>query len=381
MKRGLRLFFAIILSLAFIINIFPIGGAAGVKADSADNVTIIDEGGYAPTQNLAVGMKRTFDRPGYKLSIECIISGSSYAFKYTLTAKADGLYTIFRDKDTDGASDKDDWKASNGASIALAEKYYEVKAGQVYTLITGRPFSLAAIGHNETVVNVEIANAKLNGKEFKDESTTNVFDFSIAPTTGMLKITKADSKSFTIETGDDTFTGTWQISYKKKADNAWKSITANNSGTKITGLKAGTDYEIKWKRICNSSYRNKDGNEVSYTLVSSESEVRSIKTGLSDKPAIKSVKISKAKKHKTHTSINMTIKLKKKIKGANGYIIQIGSNDPIYVSGTKTTIKVKTSIKNNMVGKKVPVKISTYTNSDHTGTGAFSKAKKAKVKK
>ena len=43
--------------------------------------------------------------------------------------------------------------------------------------------------------------------------------------------------------------------------------------------------------------------------------------------------------------------------------------------------KKKEKDMNNMIGKKVPVKISTYTNSDHTGTGAFSKAKKAKVKK
>ena len=380
MKRGFKKLIAMLIAMALIIGIFPCGGTAGVKADTADDVIISEEGGYSATQNLAPGMKKTFDHAGYKLSIECVRSGSSLAFKYVLTAKAEGLYTVFRDNNTDDEYEKDDWKKADGKSAALSGRYLEVKSGQVFTLITQRPYNLASIGHNETEVNIQIENAKLKGAKFSDDST-NTFDFSIAPSTGKLKISKADAKSITLVPEADSFSGTWQISFKKKSDSTWSTTTANSSGTTISGLKAGTDYEIKWKRTCNTSYKDKNGNEVSYSLSSAESAVKDVRTGLSQKLAVKSVKISKAKYKQKHTSFIMTIKLKKKVKDAKGYIIQIGSNDPVYVSGTKTTIKVKTSIKNNMVGKKVPVKISTYTNSDLTGTGAFSKIKKAKVKK
>ncbi|SNU06764.1 hypothetical protein SAMN06297422_107114 [Lachnospiraceae bacterium] len=359
--------------------------------------TITYEGGYDVTKPLAAGMKKIFDHPAYHVAIECINYNNSYAFKYTLTTKMDGGYLISVDANGRYDDQDDDWKDANGNSVAFAKERVQAKKGEVYTLITPQAYTRSTTGHNTTEMNIDLVN---NDIYFDAAFLTSTFDFSVAPSLGTLEVTKADTKSITLVPGIETSAVSTKISYKKKSDKTWKTTTASSNGTTIKGLKASTEYQYKWTKTCRASYKDDSGKEVTYTLTSKESAVKTVKTGLSTKPTVKSVKISKAVHKRTwvpaqwrdtklihkgywndRTTFTLTIKLKKKVKGAKGYIVQVGNNDPVYVKGNKTTIKFQTSIKGNQVGNKTKIKVSTYSNADKTGTGAYSKAKSSKIKK
>ncbi len=357
--------------------------------------TITYAGGFDVKKPVAAGMKKTYDHPAYNLSIECVSINNSLGFKYTLTTKMDAEYCMDRDLSTNYYSDKDEWKAADGTKVPITSKYGELKAGGVYTLITSEPYSGSSVGHNATTLQVDIRNNSI----YYDASFKCAFDYSKAPGVGTVNTVKVTTNSLQF-VPSILMDGSYTVSYKKKSDKKWKTINLSNNGTTVKKLKASSTYQYKWSTTVKCSYTDDSGASVSYTLSSPESKVKNVKTGLKTKPSVKSISTSGANHSKkwvksqwlgnklVHrgywsdtTTFNLNVKLNKKVKGAKGYLVEVNGAAPIYVKGNKTSFTVKTSVKNNQIGKAVKVKVSTYSNADKTGFGKYSKTFKAIIKK
>ena len=185
--------------------------------------------------------------------------------------------------------------------------------------------------------------------------------------------------------------------YKKSTDTEW---TQEYKGLKIEGLTPNTDYDIMFAYT--SDVKGKDGSVTEF--VSPLSNVISVKTGLDNSvlPAIKSVKITKAKKKtKTvkgywywsttghwvyskpytykYTQFKVTVTLKNKVPGAVGYWINVGGGKTKVGSGTKFTFTGV--VDGHKVGKKVYVSAAAFNNKNGLGTTDYGKSKSVKIKK
>lgn len=172
-----------------------------------------------------------------------------------------------------------------------------------------------------------------------------------------------------------------------------KTIKTDCASDTISNLKPNTAYKYRFIGVVSP----KNGKPA---LESTPSQVYTIKTGQKSKPAIASVKISGAKTtfhkkvpaggywdsfgqwHRTAeipahytTTYKITVKLKKKVKGPQGLVI-----NGEYVKGNGKKFTLKETCRGKRVGKSTKVKVQYYNDRNYGGFSP-SASKKAKIKK
>ena len=220
-----------------------------------------------------------------------------------------------------------------------------------------------------------------NEKKYKFEET---FYCDVAPQAPGLIVTKADKKSVTLgkaysNTVNCTDSGTI-VYYRKKGSSSWKEKTFVSGKTmKLTGLSAGTSYQVKAVNYVKS----KDKNGKIKTINSSESQVRIVRTAYKSLPKIKSVKTSKVKqktkkfagqwvKSGIHykwqkpytakvTTYKLTFKFKSKLTNAAGIRVIDPDGVAHVIKGSKNKYTLSGEIKGYKKGQKVKFKVATIS--------------------
>ncbi|MBO4863895.1 MAG: hypothetical protein J5517_05995 [Eubacterium sp.] len=223
-----------------------------------------------------------------------------------------------------------------------------------------------------------------NQKKYKFEET---FYFDNAPQTPSLGVTKADKKSITLgkaysATANCTDSGT-TVYYKKKGASKWKEKSfAKGKTIKLTGLSAGTSYQIKAVNFVKS----KDRNGKVKTISSNESNVNIFRTAYKSSPKVKSVKTSKVKQKTKKfngqwvksgnklkwqkpytlnvTTYKLTIKMKSKPTNAGGIVVKDPDGVVHIIKGAKKKYTLSSEIKGFKKGQTVKFKVATFGNGD-----------------
>ena len=185
------------------------------------------------------------------------------------------------------------------------------------------------------------------------------------------------------------------IDYRKKGG-SWQTQYGPwgpNSQGKIAKLSPNTTYEVR------AYYAKKM--DSGYYLLGQPSSTVTIKTGPKSAPAIKSVKISKAKVKKVwvkpildafgfvvkkgfwtyETTYKVTIKFKKKPGVAGIEVYAGGVTLPKYIKGNKKTYTTTFTVGGKAKGKKTTFKICTKGNAAYGAWSPYATKKKVKIKK
>lgn len=212
------------------------------------------------------------------------------------------------------------------------------------------------------------------------------------------KMFNTNKNSFTLKPGafDSAAYGDIYIDYKKGANGKWNTqwgpFGAGSSG-KVSKLSAGSVYYVR------AYYVKKIGNEYFIGPVSSAVK---IKTGPKKKPAVKSVKITKAKVKKVkvkskyywdngtlkylkgyttyETTYKVTVKFKKKQKIAGIQIYAGGVTLPKFIKGSKKSYTAKFTVGGKRKGKKTSFKIRTKGNASYGAWSPTYKSKKVRIR-
>ena len=224
----------------------------------------------------------------------------------------------------------------------------------------------------------------INQKKYKFEETLY---FDNAPQALSPGVTKADKKSITFGKAysaavNCTDSGT-TVYYKKKGAAKWKEKTfASGKTMKLTGLSAGTSYQIKAVNFVKS----KDRNGKEKTIKGTESSVSIFRTAYKSAPKTKSVKTSKVKqktrkfagkwvKSGIHTkwqkpytlkvtTYKLTIKMKSKPTNAGGIVVKDPDGVVHVIKGSKNKYTLSGEIKGYKKGQKVKFKVATFGNGE-----------------
>ena len=230
---------------------------------------------------------------------------------------------------------------------------------------------------------------------------TKVFPTAIYEKTKIKQSWFESEKNYFTMTATGFSTGTYdeiRIDYKKGANGKWSEGWGPfkpNSAGKVDKLSANTTYYVRayYRKVV--SYNGKN-----YAFTGPKSAAVAIKTGPSKKPAIKSIKISKAKAKKVwvkpyyegivlvhkgyyvwETTYKVTINFKKKPGVAGIQLYAGGVTLPKYLKGNKKTYSTKITVTGKAVGKKTNFKIRTKGNATYGAWSPYYKSKKIKIKK
>jgi len=230
---------------------------------------------------------------------------------------------------------------------------------------------------------------------------TKAFPTAIYKKPGIKKSWFESEKNYFAMTATGFSTGTYdeiRIDYRKGAKGKWSEGWGPfkpNSPAKVAKLSANTTYYVRayYRKIV--SYKGKN-----YAFVGPVSDPVAIKTGPSKKPAVKSVKISKAKAKKVwvkpyyegivlvhkgyyawETTYKVTVSFRKKPGVAGIQLYAGGVTLPKYLRGNKKTYTTKITVGGKAVGKKTNFKIRTKGNATYGAWSPFYKSKKIKIKK
>ena len=235
----------------------------------------------------------------------------------------------------------------------------------------------------------------INEKKYKFDE---IMYFEVAPQAKAISASKADKKSITFGKAysnkvNCTTSGT-TILYRKKGSSAWKEKNfAKGATMKITGLKAGTAYQVKAVNYVKS----KDHNGKVKLIKNAGTAVKVFNTAYKSGPAASSVKVTKLTQQTKHfngqwvksgirfkwmpaftsdvTSYKMEVRFKKKPKNAKGIIVVNPDGVVKVIKGSKSKYKISGDIKGFAKGKTVKFKIATFANgstvSDVTGISPY----------
>ena len=316
---------------------------------------------------LKTGTTVTFERPFYKLTFSVKeIKGTDITFDIKLDENKpyDSYLSMYQ-----------------GGSFS----YINNKGNKVDTdTILPLDMSQMAVGCTKITIPVTatlLQKYDLNQKKYKFEET---FYCDVAPQAPGLIVTKADKKSVTLgkaysNTVNCTDSGT-TVYYRKKGSSSWKENTFVSGKTmKLTGLSAGTSYQVKAVNYVKS----KDKNGKIKTINSSESQVRIVRTAYKSLPKIKSVKTSKVKqktkkfagqwvKSGIHykwqkpytakvTTYKLTFKFKSKLTNAAGIRVIDPDGVAHVIKGSKNKYTLSGEIKGYKKGQKVKFKVATIS--------------------
>ena len=319
---------------------------------------------------LKTGTTVTFERPFYKLTFSVKeIKGTDITFDIKLDENKpyDSYLSMYQ-----------------GGSFS----YINNKGNKVDTdTILPLDMSQMAVGCTKITIPVTatlLQKYDLNQKKYKFEET---FFFDVAPQAPGLIVTKADKKSVTLgkaysNTVNCTDSGT-TVYYRKKGSSAWKEKTfANGKTMKLTGLSAGTSYQIKAVNYVKS----KDKSGSVKTVSSSESSEIIFRTAYKSAPKTKSAKTSKVKQKTKKfngqwvksgnklkwqkpyslkvTTYKLTINLKSRPSNAGGLVVKDPDGVVHILKGTKSKYTLSSEIKGYKKGQKVKFKVATFGNGD-----------------
>ena len=319
---------------------------------------------------LKTGTTVTFERPFYKLTFSVKeIKGTDITFDIKLDENKpyDSYLSMYQ----------------SGSFSYINNKGNKVDTDTILPL----DMSQMAVGCTKITIPVTatlLQKYDLNQKKYKFEET---FYFDLAPQAPDLIVTKADKKSVTLgkaysNTVNCTDSGT-TVYYRKKGSSAWKEKTfANGKTMKLTGLSAGTSYQVKAVNYVKS----KDKSGSVKTVSSSESSEIIFRTAYKSAPKTKSAKTSKVKQKTKKfngqwvksgnklkwqkpyslkvTTYKLTINLKSRPSNAGGLVVKDPDGVVHILKGTKSKYTLSSEIKGYKKGKKVKFKVATFGNGD-----------------
>lgn len=319
---------------------------------------------------LKAGTTVTFERPFYKLTFSIKeIKGTDITFDIKLDENKpyDSYLSMYQ-----------------GRSFS-----YINNKGKKYDTDTMLPLDMSQMAVGCTKITIPVTATllqkyDLNQKKYKFEET---FYFDIAPQAPNLSITNADKNSITLgkaysNTVNCTDSGT-TVYYRKKGTSSWNEKTFSNGKTmKLTGLSAGTSYQVKAVNYVKS----KDKSGKIKTVSSSESKASIYRTAYKSAPKTKSVKTSKVKQKTKRfkgqwvksgnklkwqkpytakvTTFKLTIKFKSKLTNAGGIVVKNPDGVVHIIKGSKNVYNLSSEIKGYKKGQKVKFKIATFGNGD-----------------
>lgn len=340
------------------------------KVEEASNITVNTIGDDAGV--LKTGTSVTFERAFYKLTLSVKdIKGTDIVFTVNMENNKPYETYLFMEHGDIRYTDK------NGNPHDMMDI-----AGE-----TTIDMSDMAVGCTKITIPVTATLRQkydINQKKYKFEET---FYFDNAPQATKLGITNADMNSITLgnaysNTVNCIESGTI-VYYRKTGSSEWQEkVFTNGSTMKITGLNAGTSYQIKAVDYVNS----KDKSGITKTVKSNESSESIYRTAYKTAPKTKSVKTSKVKQKTKKfkgqwvksgnklkwqkpyslkvTSYKLTINLKAKLSNAGGLVIKDPDGVVHIITGIKSKYNLSGEIKGYKKGKKVKFKIATFGNGD-----------------
>jgi hypothetical protein len=355
-------------------------GPFGPLEDESKILAKVEEASKTPVKTtgddagiLKTGTTATFERAFYKLTVSVKeIKGTdvTFAIKLDKNKPYDSYLSILEG-------------ASIGYTTDKGKPNIEFLEGYEATIDMAK----MAVGCTKITIPVTatlLQKYDLNQKKYKFEEA---FYFDVAPQTPSISVTNADKNSITLgkaysNTVNCTDSGT-TVYYRKKGTSSWNEKTfARGKAMKLTGLSAGTSYQIKAVNYVKS--KDKSGNIKSVS--SSESKVSIYRTAYKSVPQTKSVKpskvIQKTKRFKGQwvksgnklkwqkpytakvTTFKLTIKFKSKLSNAGGIVVKDPDGVVHIIKGSKNVYNLSSEIKGYKKGQKVKFKIATFGNGD-----------------